>query len=193
MRENMRPLIRESLQIILLALVVFFALHFLVQNFRVEGSSMEPNLHGGADYNGEQMRTNYVLVNKAAYWFSRGPSRGDVVVFQAPDQPETDRIKRVIGLPGETVEVRPDGSVLIDGELLHEPYLSPNQGGPSGTWVVPEDEYFVMGDNRLNSHDSRGGGPVPRANIVGKAWVVIWPLGDWAFAPNEAVAFESSS
>lgn len=183
----MKPLVREALQIILLALVVFFALHFLVQNFRVEGSSMEPNLYGNKEH------TNYVLVNKAAYWFGDGPGRGDIVVFQAPDQPENDRIKRVIGLPGETVEVRKDGSVLIDGELLEEPYISSHVGGPSGTWVVPEEEFFVMGDNRGVSHDSRGGGPVPRGNIIGKAWFLIWPIGDWGFAPNRAVALATSS
>ncbi len=186
MTGNMRPLVREALQIIVLALVVFFALHFLVQNFRVEGSSMEPNLHGG---NGH---TNYVLVNKAAYWFGDGPRRGDVIVFEAPDQPENDRIKRVIGLPGETVEVKQDGSVLIDGELLDEPYISSQRGGPSGTWDVPEDEYFVMGDNRSVSYDSRAGGPIPKHNIIGRAWIIIWPAGDWGFAPNEAVAFATS-
>jgi signal peptidase I len=183
--DKMKPLIREALQIIALALIVFFALHFLVQNFRVEGSSMETNLHGG---NG---RTNYVLVNKAAYWFGGGPQRGDVIVFEAPDQPENDRIKRVIGLPGETVEVKQDGSVLIDGEVLEEPYIS-SVGGPSGTWEVPEGEYFVMGDNRAVSFDSRAGGPIPKHNIIGRAWLIIWPAGDWGFAPNEAVAFAPS-
>jgi len=177
----MRPLIREAIQIILLALVVFFALHFLIQNFRIDGTSMEPNLHD----------RQYILVNKTAYWFGNNPDRGNVIVFQAPDQPELDRIKRVIGLPGETVEVKRDGSVYIDGQLLEEPYLPPNLGGPYGSWEVPEDEYFVMGDNRGVSYDSRNGGPIPRENIIGKAWIVIWPIGDWGFAPNESVAFAS--
>ena len=178
----MRPLIREALQIILLALVVFFALHFLIQNFRIDGTSMEPNLHD----------SQYVIVNKTAYWFGNEPNRGDVVVFQAPDQPQYDRIKRVIGLPGETVEVKKDGSVYIDGQVLDEPYLSARPGGPSGTWTVPEDEYFVMGDNRGVSYDSRNGGPIPVDNIVGRAWVIIWPIGDWGFAPNQSVAFAST-
>ena len=174
----MRPIIREILQIVLLALVVFFALHFLVQNFRIEGTSMEPNLHD----------RQYVLVNKTAYWFGKEPQRGDVIVFQAPDQPQYDRIKRVIGLPGEEIEVKKDGSVYIDGALIDEPYLpSPNPGSYTGTWTVPEGEYFVIGDNRSVSYDSRSGGTVPRGNIIGKAWLVIWPAGDWGFAPNRAV------
>ncbi len=97
----MRTFIRETLQVVLLALVIFFAIHFMVQNFRIEQTSMQPNLHEG----------QYVLVNKTAYWFGHNPRRGDVIIFQVPDQP--DRVKRVIGLPGETVEVKPDGTVYI--------------------------------------------------------------------------------
>ena len=179
---NIRPVVREILQIVLLALVVFFALHFMVQNFRIEGTSMVPNLQNG----------QYVIVNKIAYWFGNNPGRGDVIVFQAPDQPEYDRIKRVIGLPGETVEVKRDGTVYINGEIIEEPYLSANVGGLSGTWEVPQDEYFVMGDNRGVSYDSRNGGPIPRGNIVGKAWLIIWPIGDWGFAPNETIVLETS-
>ena len=175
----MRPVVREILQIVLLALAVFFALHFIVQNFRIDGTSMVPSLQDN----------QYALVNKAAYWFGRNPHRGDVIVFKAPDQPELDRIKRVIALPGETVEVKRDGTVYVNGDLLAEPYISSNVNGPSGTWQVPEDQYFVMGDNRAVSFDSRSGGPIPRDNIIGKAWLIIWPLRDWGGAPNHTVAF----
>ncbi len=173
----MRTLIRETLQVILLALVIFFAIHFMIQNFRIDGTSMEPNVHNG----------EYVIVNKTAYWFGHNPQRGDVVVFQAPDQPQNDRVKRVIGLPGETVEVRSDGTVYVNGQQLEEPYLPSHHSGTSGTWTVPEDEYFVMGDNRSVSYDSREGGPVPRSNIIGKAWLIIWPLHDWGWAPNRSI------
>jgi signal peptidase I len=184
----MRTLIRETLQVILLALVIFFAIHFMIQNFRIDGTSMEPNVHNG----------QYVIVNKTAYWVGHNPKRGDVVVFQAPDQPQNDRVKRVIGLPGETVEVKPDGTVYItdtDGNLfkLEEPYLPPQHSGSSGTWTVPEDEYFVMGDNRSVSYDSRSGGPVPRGNIIGKAWLIIWPLGDWGWAPNRSIVMTAAT
>jgi len=143
---------------------------------------MEPNLSN----------RQYVLVNKTAYWFGNNPNRGDVIVFQAPDQPQYDRIKRVIGLPGETIEVKRDGSVLIDSQLLEEPYLPSHPGGPSGTWQVPEDEYFAMGDNRGVSYDSRNGGPIPRKNIIGKALIIIWPISDWGFAPNKTVALAAT-
>ncbi|UCC61226.1 MAG: signal peptidase I [Dehalococcoidia bacterium] len=176
----MKPIVREIIQIVVLALVVFFALHFLIQNFRIEGTSMEPNLHD----------SQYILVNKTAYWFGKSPKRGDIIVFQAPDQPQYDRIKRVIGLPGETVEVKQNGSVFIDGQFIEEPYVV-KPGGPSGTWEVPENEYFVMGDNRTVSYDSRNGGPIPKGNIVGRAWLVIWPISNWGFAPHTAISFAS--
>ena len=184
----MRTLIRETLQVILLALVIFFAIHFMIQNFRIDGTSMEPNVHNG----------EYVIVNKTAYWFGHDPHRGDVVVFQAPDQPQNDRVKRVIGLPGETVEVTGDGTVYItniDGirSKLEEPYLPSHHSGTSGTWTVPEDEYFVMGDNRSVSYDSREVGPVPRDKIIGKAWLIVWPIRDWGFAPNQSLELAAAS
>ena len=185
----MRTLIRETLQVILLALVIFFAIHFMIQNFRIDGTSMEPNVHNG----------EYVIVNKTAYWFGHNPQRGDVVVFQAPDQPQNDRVKRVIGLPGETVEVTPDGTVYItdingNRSKLEEPYLPTHHSGASyDPKIVPEGEYFVMGDNRSVSYDSRNGGPVPRSNIIGKAWLIIWPIHDWGWAPNRSIVMAAAT
>lgn len=177
----MRFIIREILQILLLALVIFFALHFLVQNFRIDGPSMEPSLY----------TDQFILVNKTAYWFHRNPQRGDIIVFHAPDNSQYDRIKRVIGLPGETIEVKRDGTIYIDGILQEEPYIS-QPGGKSGTWKeVPADHYFVLGDNRSSSYDSRAWGTVSRENIIGKAWLIIWPMGDWGFAPNYSLAVET--
>lgn len=180
---NVRVAIVEIIQVVLLAFVAFFALHFIIQNFRIDGRSMEPNLHSG----------EYVVVNRTAYWFTDGPQRGDVIVFEAPDQPKFDRIKRVIGLPGETVEVKKDGSVYVDGSLLEEAYLPSALGGPSGSWIVPDRCYFVMGDNRPASLDSRSAGPVPRSNIIGKAWIIVWPIADWGGAPNYPVALQAAS
>jgi signal peptidase I len=186
---KMRTLIRETLQVILLALVIFFAIHFMIQNFRIDGTSMEPNVHNG----------EYVIVNKTAYWFGHNPQRGDVVIFQAPDQPQNDRVKRVIGLPGETVEVTGDGTVYItdingNRSKLEEPYLPTHHSGTSyGPKTVPEGEYFVMGDNRSVSYDSREGGPVPRSNIIGKAWLIIWPLRDWGWAPNRSIVMAAAT
>lgn len=178
----MRPVLREILPILLLAVVAVLVLHFILQNFRIEGSSMQPNLHTG----------QYVLVNKTAYWFGRDPSRGDIIVCHAPTEANSggDWIKRVIGLPGETIEVKRDGTVYIDGDQLDEPYLeSADPSNKFGTWTVPEDHYFVIGDNRANSFDSRSVSDplgIPRKNIIGKAWLIIWPIGNWGFAPNRS-------
>ena len=180
---KMRTLIRETLQVILLALVIFFAIHFMIQNFRIDGTSMEPNIHNG----------EYIIVNKTAYWFGHNPQRGDVIIFNAPDQPQNDRVKRVIGLPGDKVEVRGDGTVYVNGQQLEEPYLPPHHSGTSGTWTVPEDQYFVMGDNRSASLDSRAKGPVPRNKIIGKAWLIIWPLHDWGWAPNRSIVMTAAT
>jgi signal peptidase I len=155
----------------------------MIQNFRIDGTSMEPNIHNG----------EYVIVNKTAYWFGHNPQRGDVIIFNAPDQPQNDRVKRVIGLPGDTVEVKPDGTVYVNGQKLDEPYLPPHHSGTSGTWTVPEDQYFVMGDNRSASLDSRAKGPVPRNKIIGKAWLIIWPLHDWGWAPNRSIVMTAAT
>ncbi len=195
--------VREIAETIILALLIFLVVRAVVQNFQVEGDSMEPTLHSN----------QYLLVNKAQYWeinletLSKfipfidpgddptrfvfgGPGRGDVVVFKSPDsvpgQPESDFIKRVIGLPGETVEVR-DGIVFIDGEPLDEPYIlqQPNSVYPPTT--VPPDHYFVLGDNRNNSRDSRNIGMVPKENIIGKAWLTYWPFSAFGFVDNTSV------
>jgi signal peptidase I len=188
--------IRETGETILLALVIFLAIRAVVQNFRVEGVSMEPNLHPGT----------YLLVNKAIYFALSGqmthllpgaptddphfvfhaPMRGEVVVFRFPNDPQRDFIKRVVGLPGETVAIR-DGVVSINGVALRESYLTAPGHSDFGPERVPPEQYFVLGDNRANSSDSRVWGMVPRDNIVGKAWVLYYPLEDLGWAPNVAL------
>jgi len=134
---------------------------------------MEPGLHEG----------QRLLVNKVVYRFHE-PERGDIVIFRPPGDPEaTPYIKRIIGLPGDTVRVK-DGKVYINDSPLDEPYI---KGPPSyrfsGT-KVPEDNYFVLGDNRNNSNDSHNGWTVPRQNMLGKAWLSVWPPQAWGLAPN---------
>ena len=145
---------------------------FLVQAFYIPSSSMEPTLEVG----------DRVLVNKLSYDL-HDVNRGDLVVFERPDGSAgdiKDLIKRVIGLPGETVEIR-DGSVLIDGRVLDEPYLADEEVLVEFAPVqVPEDQVFVMGDNRDDSRDSRAFGPITIDSIVGRAFVRVWPLTDLA-------------
>lgn len=206
-----RSIARELIETVAIVLVVFLAVRFLVQNFVVEGDSMLPSLHN------EQ----YLLVNKAAYFqydsnfFGRlfnssapsdmhylfgGPSRGDIVVFEAPTE-HKDFIKRVIGLPGETVEVKPDpdptgrpGSpcgdcgVYINGERIDEPYIKQTPDYSYGPVTVSDGYVFVMGDNRRNSQDSHSFGPLNVNAIVGTAFVSYWPTDKWGFVSHPSYA-----
>jgi len=173
--------LRELLESVALALLMFLGLQASLQNFQVQGYSMEPTLHQG----------EYVMVNKLAYrleamdtlplvgeWF-RPPQRGDIVVFRFPQSPSQDFVKRIVALPGERVDIR-NGQVIINGKPLVEPWL------PEGATVgqcyvcpltVPPDHYFVMGDNRPGSNDSRQWGPIHRRYIIGRAVLVYWPPG----------------
>ena len=161
-------LARELLETILPAILIALLLNvFVGQATRVQGQSMEPNLH----------TDQRLVVEKVSYRF-HGPRRGDVVVLRVPSQGEELLIKRVVALPGETIEVR-DGRVYIDGQLLEEPYTSgPTRQGRIGSVVVPPLHVFVMGDNRDHSNDSRTFGPVPIENIIGRAWLSYWPVSD---------------
>ncbi len=194
----LRDMLRDVLETLLFTLLIFFLVRSVVQNFRVDGSSMEPTLHTG----------QYIMVNRLIYahidlnLFSRRlpggekephlaylfhlPRRGDIVVFEYPRDTSRDFIKRVIGLPGETVEVR-NNQVYINGVPLEEPYLSDTakrQMGHMAPVQVPPGAVFVMGDNRGNSSDSRNWGPLPLDRIVGKAWFTYWPAEQWGQIPS---------
>ena len=169
--EKRYRLIREVIETIVLTLLMFLVIRFAVQNFNVDGTSMEPNLHN----------TELILVDKWTYLF-HPPVRGDVIVFIAPPHPELDYVKRVVGVPGDIVTVR-GTTVIVDGVTLNETYVNPrNQGNPFASkditnWKVPAGDYFVLGDNRAVSSDSRDWGYVPVKNIIGRAALVYWPLG----------------
>jgi signal peptidase I len=156
---------RELLETILPALLIALLINvFVGQATRVEGQSMEPNLHS------EQR----LVVEKLSYRF-HGPQRFDIVVIKMPSQGEELLIKRVIGLPGETVEIR-DGQVYVDGNLLEEPFTEDSTyPGRNSKVTVPPLYIYVMGDNRDRSNDSRSFGPVPIDNIIGRAWLSYWP------------------
>jgi signal peptidase I len=158
-------LVREVLETVLPAILIALLINvFIGQATRVEGQSMEPNLH----------TDQRLVIEKLSYRF-HSPSRFDIVVLRVSSQGDELLIKRVIGLPGETVEFR-DGSVYIDGQQLDEPYVSQTtRSGRSGLVVVPPLHVFVMGDNRSHSNDSRSFGPIPVENILGRAWLSYWP------------------
>lgn len=161
--------LREIGETVIPAVVIALFINlFLAQATQVLGQSMEPTLHSA----------QRVVIEKVTYRF-HGPRRGDVVVIDSPEQSEM-LIKRVVGLPGETFEVR-NGQVYINGELLEENWSVRQGGGGYGPRVVPPLHVFVLGDNRAASNDSRTFGPVPIENIVGHAWVTYWPLDDIGF------------
>ena len=163
-------LVREVLETVALTLLIFLAIRFLVQSYHIEGPSMEPGLN----------TDEYALVNKVSYLF-QAPQRGDVIVFHYPKDTTQDYIKRIIGLPGDTV--RTDQThVWVNGvQLNEESYISMpvNPDTTTNTWKVPPGDYFVLGDNRPVSDDSRYWGFVPKDLIVGKAMLIYWPASNW--------------
>lgn len=162
-------LLRELVETIVLSLIIFLLIRQVIQNYRIESHSMQPNFYEG----------QFILVNKLAFKLGE-PERGEVIVFHNPNNVEEDYIKRVIGLPGDTIEIR-DQAVYINGEVLTEPYqinpFAPGEYFPP-TLVEP-DTLFVMGDNRNNSSDSRRIGAIPEELIVGQAWLRVWPMDKW--------------
>ncbi|RPI84993.1 MAG: signal peptidase I [Chloroflexi bacterium] len=167
----------DILETIFLSVVLFVGINLVSSRIRVESISMQPTLYAG----------NFVLVNKLAFNFVE-PERGDVIVFKYPPDPtQVPYIKRIIGLPGDTIHIE-GGKVFINGQELIEPYLvEPTNRG--GDWVVPENNLFVMGDNRNSSSDSRTWGTVPMENIIGRAEIVYWPPEKWGLLHmNTAIA-----
>jgi len=156
-------ILREVGITVLIAVAVFALLRLTVQSYTVVMSSMEPNFQDG----------ECIMVNKVCYR-SSGPQRGDVIIFDPPFDSEYPFIKRVIGLPGETVEIE-DGKVFIDGIPIEEEYIMAPPNYTMSAQEVPENEYFVLGDNRNSSNDSHNGWTVPWDNIIGKAWFTYWP------------------
>jgi signal peptidase I len=193
--------VREIVETLLLALVIFVAVRALVLNFRVDGNSMVPNLHN------QEM----LLVNRNVYfhfdmnkWLNylpgedrdgqhivypfHPPERGDIIVFNPPVASEKPYIKRIIGVAGDTIEIKTDGYVYVNGTRLEEPYI---QGPITDCNVrkcepvqVPEGKVYVLGDNRRNSSDSRIFGVVDIDDIIGKAWLTYWPLHDFGLVPH---------
>jgi signal peptidase I len=161
-----RSILREIFETVLLTIIIFSIINFATGRFQVRGSSMQPTLDNG----------QYLLIGKLTYWI-KPPERGDIIVFHPPTNPREDYIKRIIGLPGETIEIK-RGQIWADGILLEEPYIT-RQGNYSGAWQLGDDEYFVLGDNRNNSSDSHSWGVLPEDNIVGKAWFSYWPPDEW--------------
>ena len=180
---------REVGETIILTLVIFFLIQLVIRNFRVVGTSMVNNLHDGQYLIIDKVTYNPIIMNTLGFG---GPERGDVIVFKPPRNPGDDYVKRVIGLPGEKIQVI-KGQVLINDQPLEEPF-SPLPGSYSmpAPVIVPDDQVFVLGDNRNNSNDSHNWGPLPIDNIVGRAWLSYWPPDQWGAIPRDAPTDEAT-
>jgi len=170
----MKAFVGEVLGIIALAVVIFFLQQAAVQSYVIEQHCMEPGFEEG----------ERVLANKVVYMFHE-PEMGDIIILQPPPPLNPAKgpfIKRIIALPGQTVEVK-DGEVYVDGNKLHEPYI---KEPPTYTLQreIPPNMYFVLGDNRNIADDSHNEWLLPRKNIIGKAWFSFWPPDEWGLAPN---------
>jgi signal peptidase I len=163
-RSLLWRLLREVVETVIPAiLIAIFITLFLAQATQVYGQSMEPNLHAG----------QRLIVEKISYRF-HPPHRGDIIVLRLPEQRGNFLIKRVIGLPGETIETH-DQQVFIDGDPIGESYLRQPIPYSMSPRRIPDDSVFVLGDNRGFSNDSRSFGPVALSNVIGRAWIRYWP------------------
>jgi signal peptidase I len=167
--------ILDIVETLVLSVILFIGINAVSARIRVDGSSMEPTLFSG----------EFVIVNKLAYKFG-DPSRGDIVVFHFPRDPEQEYIKRVIGLPGDQVHIS-EGKVSVNNQLVEEPYIAVVPAY-EGTWSVPDGQLFVLGDNRNNSSDSHNWGTVPQEYVVGKAVFIYWPPGEWGIIEHVSTA-----
>jgi signal peptidase I len=165
-KPNLLGVLIDILETLLLSVVLFFLINAVSARIKIDGSSMEPNLHHG----------EFVIVSKLNYRFG-DPERGDVVVFDFPRNITQEYIKRVIGLPGEHIRVD-DGKLYVNDIMLSESYIN-IEPKYEGDWDVPENTLFVLGDNRNNSSDSHTWGMVPMNNLIGEALVVYWPPASW--------------
>lgn len=164
-------LFREIAETLLLTLFIFWIVNTATGRFRIEGHSMLPTLQEG----------EYVIINKLSYYLEN-PSRGDIIVLNFPNDRSRDFIKRIVGIPGDHIEIN-NGIVEINGIGLDEPYINA-QPNYSGAWDVPEGQYFVLGDNRNNSSDSHNWSYLPQDDIVGKAWIIYWGPENWGLIPH---------
>ncbi len=170
MRKVLKEILSTSLYLLFVLCAIYLLIHYVGQRTEVQGSSMEPKLSN----------SDNLIVDKITYRF-RDPERYDIIVFPFQYEENVFYIKRIIGLPGETVQIDEEGNISINGEVLKEGYgkeVIQNPGRASEPITLGEDEYFVMGDNRNNSTDSRdlAVGNIKRKDIVGRAWLRIWPF-----------------
>jgi len=174
-KTNWRQFALDLIETLLLAVALYLGINAISARVRVDGFSMNPTLQDG----------EYVLVSKVTYRLGQ-PQHGDIIVFKYPGEPPQDLIKRIIGLPGDSVQVN-GSNVYVNGQPLAEPYIA---AAPmyQGQWQVPEGFLFVLGDNRNDSSDSHSWGLLPRENVIGKALLIYWPPPEWNIISHYEIA-----
>ncbi len=176
-RPRERSAFWEIVETIVFTLLIYFLVRtFLFENYRVVGQSMVPTLQNN----------QFLVVSKLDYRL-HGPRRGDIIVFRDPYSPERKLIKRIIGLPGESVEVQ-NGQVLVNEERIDEPYIADLGRYNQALTPIPDGQYYVLGDNRNNSSDSHTWGLLEQDKIVGKALLCYWPPELWGLLPHQVYA-----
>jgi signal peptidase I len=174
--NNWKRFVLDILETVILAVVLYFGINAISARVRVDGLSMNPTLQHG----------EYILVSRLSYKTGE-PQRGDIIVFSFPMDQKQDLIKRVVGLPGETISIR-NNEVLVNGMKLEEPYIAQSPIY-SGEWTVGEGQLFVLGDNRNDSKDSHQWGLLPVENIIGKALLIYWPPPEWKLVSHTEEVF----
>jgi signal peptidase I len=174
-RSGFLSFVVDIFETLVLSVVLFVSVNIISARIRVDGDSMVPTLISG----------EYVVVNRMSYRLGN-PHRGDIIVFHFPRNPAEEYIKRIIGLPGDVIEVM-NGTVYINGQPLDESYLDVKVNY-TGKWEVPQGQLFVLGDNRNNSSDSHDWGTVPMNYVVGKAVMVYWPPPEWGLIDHVKLA-----
>ena len=177
---NWKQFVLDLVETLLLAVILYLGINAISARVRVDGFSMNPTLQDG----------EYVLVSKLSYRLGE-PRRGDIIVFKYPGQPPQDLIKRIIGLPGDQVEVK-GAKVYVNGQEISEPYIA---AAPiyQGSWSVPAGNLFVLGDNRNDSSDSHSWGLLPIENVIGKSILIYWPPPEWNLIDHAAVVVAAPS
>jgi signal peptidase I len=173
-KSRTKSALRELVETVLFTLLIYALVRtFLFENYRVVGRSMDPTLEDN----------QFLVVSKLGYRL-HDPQRGDIIVFRDPHDGTRKLIKRLVGLPGDTLEIR-QGQVVANGQVLEELYIQyPGQYSIPPT-LIPNDQYYVLGDNRNNSSDSHNWGTLSRQEIVGKAWLTYWPPSMWGVLPHQ--------
>lgn len=181
-RNVIKAVVREALETIALTLIIVILVQVAVRNFRVEGVSMQPNLQAG----------QYLVVDRLTHHLGREFQRGEVIIFTPPLDTDAEFVKRVVGLPGDVVELR-QGQVWLNNQVWSEDFMPIGDNSSTRPITVAPGSLFVLGDNRPNSNDSRHWGLLSQDAVLGRAWFSFWPPATWGLISSDRPSRETNS